>query len=182
MQEIAVSAVSGFGRVEGARSRDWYSQYEVMKTLAVDELLARLQREVLQEPALPALERRLLHDEFERRVRDFKLMTLAVTRRRVAEYRGPEAVASYAVGPLPEDTSFFNATSDLDELRKAIRPSCAQARDAHRHEETESTEGQPRHPQDDATLPVDGRGTVRSGVQAPGPPSAGAGDPVRRRR
>jgi hypothetical protein len=31
-------------------------------------------------------------------------------------------VASYAVSPLPEDTSFFNAASDLDELRKAVRP------------------------------------------------------------
>jgi uncharacterized protein len=122
MQEIAVRAVAGFGRVEGARSRDWYSQYEVMKTLAVDELLERLQRQVLEGPGLPALERQLLRDEFERRVREFKRMTLAETRRRVAEYRGPAAVASYAVGPLPEDTSFFNATSELDELRKAVRP------------------------------------------------------------
>jgi uncharacterized protein with von Willebrand factor type A (vWA) domain len=122
MQEIAVRAVAGFGRVEGARSRDWYSQYEVMKTLAVDELLERLKRQVLEEPDLSALERRLLRDEFERRVRHFKQMTLAETRRRVAEHRGPAAVAGYAVGPLPEDTSFFNATSDLDELRKAVRP------------------------------------------------------------
>jgi uncharacterized protein len=74
MQEIAVRAVAGFGRVEGARSRDWYSQYEVMKTLAVDELLERLQQQVLEEPGLPALERQLLRDEFERRVRELKLM------------------------------------------------------------------------------------------------------------
>jgi uncharacterized protein with von Willebrand factor type A (vWA) domain len=122
LREISRRAVAGFGRVQGARSRDWYSQYEVMRTLAIDDLIERLEREVLEEDDLPALERRVLRDEFERRVRNFKQMTLAETRRRVAEFRGPEAVASYAVGPLPEDTSFFSATSDLDEMRKAVRP------------------------------------------------------------
>jgi uncharacterized protein len=122
LREISRRAVAGFGRVHGARSRDWYSQYEVMRTLAIDDLIERLEREVLEEDDLRALERRLLRDEFGRRVRNFKQMTLAETRRRVAEFRGPEAVASYAVGPLPEDTSFFSATSDLDEMRKAVRP------------------------------------------------------------
>ncbi|MGH2817905.1 MAG: vWA domain-containing protein [Actinomycetota bacterium] len=122
LREISRRAVAGFGRVQGSRSRDWYSQYEVMRTLAIDELIERLERQVLEEDDMPALERRLLRDEFERRLRQFKEMTLAETRRRVAEFRGPEAVASYAVGPLPEDTSFFSATSDLDEMRKAVRP------------------------------------------------------------
>jgi uncharacterized protein with von Willebrand factor type A (vWA) domain len=122
LREISRRAVAGFGRVQGSRSRDWYSQYEVMRTLAIDELIERLERQVLEEDDMPALERRLLRDEFERRLRHFKEMTLAETRRRVAEFRGPEAVASYAVGPLPEDTSFFSAASDLDEMRKAVRP------------------------------------------------------------
>jgi uncharacterized protein len=122
LQEISRRAVAGFGRVQGARSRDWYSQYEVMRTLAIDDLIERLEREVLDADDVPALERRLLRDELERRMRNFKQMTLAETRRRVTEFRGPEPVASYAVGPLPEDTSFFSATSDLDEMRKAVRP------------------------------------------------------------
>jgi uncharacterized protein with von Willebrand factor type A (vWA) domain len=122
LREISRRAVAGFGRVQGSRSRDWYSQYEVMRTLAINELIERLERQVLEDDDMPALERRLLRDEFERRLRHFKEMTLAETRRRVAEFRGPEAVASYAVGPLPEDTSFFSAASDLDEMRKAVRP------------------------------------------------------------
>ena len=119
--EIARRAVDRFGRLEGQGSREWYSNYEVMRTLAPDVLLQRLLTEIDTED-IPGFEAQLLRDEFERSVRMFRAAVLAETRRRVAEVKGPEAVASYAVGPLPEDVTFLSATADMAELRKAIRP------------------------------------------------------------
>ncbi|MEA2432994.1 MAG: uncharacterized protein QOG54_451 [Actinomycetota bacterium] len=123
MGQAARRAVGELGRLGTARSEDWYSQYEVMRALDLTSLLARLMREAGDvDDALSPLERRLLRDEFERRIRDFRDRTLNETRRRVAEHRGPEAVARYAVSPLPEDVNFLSATADMAELRRAIRP------------------------------------------------------------
>ena len=121
LAQISRKAVERFGRLDGRGSREWYSNYEVMRALDPDVLLERLAAEI-DDAELPPFQARVLQDQFERRMRDFRAAVLAETRRRVAAVRGPEAVASYAVGPLPEDLNFLSATADMAELRKAIRP------------------------------------------------------------
>lgn len=121
LRDIARRSVGRFGRLEGSGSREWYSNYEVLRTLDPNTLLDRLRAEV-DDSDLTGFEAQVALDEFERRMRLFRDAVLADTRRRVAEYRGPEAVASYAVQPLPEDLNFLSATADMADLRKAIRP------------------------------------------------------------
>jgi uncharacterized protein with von Willebrand factor type A (vWA) domain len=123
MGQAARRAVAELGRLGTARREDWYSQYEVMRARDVASMLARLMSEAGDvDDALSPMERRLVRDEFDRRIRAFRELTLNETRRRVAEHRGPEAVARYAVTPLPEDLNFLSATADMTELRRAIRP------------------------------------------------------------
>lgn len=121
ISDIARRAVGRFGRLEGSSSREWFSNYEVLRTLDPNTLIERLQQEI-DEAGISGFEAQVMRDEFDRRMRAFRDAVLADTRRRVAEYRGPEAVASYAVQPLPEDLNFLSATADMAELRKAIRP------------------------------------------------------------
>ena len=121
LRDIARRAVGRFGRLEGSGSREWYSNYEVLRALEPNTLLARLQQEI-EESGITGFEAQILRDRFEQRMQEFRNAVLADTRRRVAEYRGPEAVASYAVQPLPEDLNFLSATADMADLRKAIRP------------------------------------------------------------
>jgi uncharacterized protein len=122
LQDIARRAVAQFGRLQSSASGTWYSQYQVLRTLDLDALLEMLRGRAASDTTLSPMERRLRLQEIERRVRGFRQMTLAETRRRVAEHDGPEKVASYAVSPLPEDLSFLSATSDMAELRRAVRP------------------------------------------------------------
>ena len=120
LQDLARRAVSRFGRLDSARSKDWFSHYEVVRALELNTLAARMSTPGGVEGT--TLVDRLAADEFERRVRWFREETLMETRRRVAQHRGPDAVAAYAVGPLPEDLNFLSATADMNELRKAVQP------------------------------------------------------------
>lgn len=119
MSDIARRAVAQLGRL-GSSSREWYSNYEVLRALDLTGLLARMDAELPDD--LSDLERRLIRDELERRARAFRDAVLRETRRRVAEHRGAQAVASYAVKPLPENLNFLSATADMAELRRAVRP------------------------------------------------------------
>ena len=119
LRDLARRAVTRFGRLERSRSRDWFSHYEVVRALELDTLAGRMAAEAEGETRL---ERRLVQEELERRIRWFRRETLMETRRRVAAHRGPEAVAAYAVEPLPENVNFLSAMADVAQLRKAVRP------------------------------------------------------------
>lgn len=112
-------AVANLGRL-GSDSREWYSSYEVLRSVDLTGLLTRLEAELPDD--LTPLERQLQLDELHRRAQEFRAAVLKETRRRVAEHRGAEAVASYAVSPLPENLNFLSATADMAELRRAVRP------------------------------------------------------------
>jgi len=118
---LARDAVGRFGRLDRSRSKDWYSNYEVARALGLNALSARFEQ-ALDSDGVTGLKRRLLIDEFERNLQRFRTETLTETRRRVAAVRGPDAVAAYAVGPLPEDLNFLSATADMAELKRAVRP------------------------------------------------------------
>ena len=121
MWSAAREAVARFGRIESSPSKDWYSHYQVMRAIDLDALIERLEEQLTAEIASP-LDRQLLRDELAARAAEFRTAALADTRRRVAEQRGPKAVADYAVGPLPEDADFFGLSTDLEAIRHAIRP------------------------------------------------------------
>jgi uncharacterized protein with von Willebrand factor type A (vWA) domain len=116
--DIARRAVAQFGRLQNSPSGDWYSNYQVMRALDLQALTERLDAELQGTD----LERRLQRDEFEVRVAEFRRLSLDETRRRVAEQRGPDAVARYAVSPAIQDLPFLSATADMTELRRAVRP------------------------------------------------------------
>lgn len=118
LADIARRAVAQFGRLQNSPSGDWYSNYQVMRTLDLQSLIDDF------DPGGDAseLERALRRDEFEARVREFRRLSLGETRRRVTEQRGPKAVARYAVAPVINDLPFLSATTDMAEMRKALRP------------------------------------------------------------
>ena len=121
LRSAARAAVGGFGRIESSPSKDWYSHYQVMRAVDLGGLLRRLEKDLIDERA-SFVERRLVEDELQARAARFRAEALADTRRRVADQRGPDAVAEYAVDPLPEDADFFGLTTDIDAMRRAIRP------------------------------------------------------------
>ena len=119
MTGIVAQAVARFGRLE--RSPDWFSNYEVVRALGLDEMAERLADDAIAED-MTELERRLLLDEFERRIQAVRTEILRETRVRTAQQRGPASVARYAVSPIVEELSFTSATADMAELRRAVRP------------------------------------------------------------
>ena len=116
LRGLARRAVGNLGRLE--QSRGWYSYYEVTRALDLVGLLRRAEEEVPGE----GLEAIVGRDRARSRMEEIKAALLAETRRRVAEHRGADAVAAYAVEPLPEDASLLGPGADLAGLRKAIRP------------------------------------------------------------
>ena len=117
---LASRAVETFGRVENSPSDSLYFEYPVARALDLDALRMRAERE-LAEPS--PLERRLLMDAFDERVRRFRAAVTDEVRKRVVRRRGPEAVARYAVPPVLEDVELITAAADeITALRRAVRP------------------------------------------------------------
>ncbi len=123
VRDAARTAVSRFGRVDGARSGSPYFQYRVFRVVDLDALLAKLMRQVAGDRELTPLEEQMWRDEFEARLRAFREEVEGDVRRRLAEHRGAEQIAKHTVRPLPEDLDFVRATrEEIAELRRAIRP------------------------------------------------------------
>jgi hypothetical protein len=123
LRDLARRAVAAFGRVEMPQGGSPYFQYRVFRVVDLDLMMHRLMEELSGREDLSALERQLWKDEFEARVKAFREEVDAEVRRRLAEHRGPEAVARHSVRPLPEDLEFVRATRDeIAQLRRAIRP------------------------------------------------------------
>lgn len=122
IDELARRAVAALGRVRSSPTGDWFSQYQVLQAMQLNLVLGRAMRRGDPAGGSP-LEERLRREEFEARLERFRAAVLRDTRRRVAESRGAEAVARYAVRPRPEDLDFLSASSEeIKELRRAIRP------------------------------------------------------------
>jgi uncharacterized protein len=116
MRDLARRAVGQLGRLE--RSRGWYSYYEVTRALDLTGILRQAQADLPGDDLAATMAR----DRLAAGMQTLRAALLAETRRRVAEHRGAEAVAQYAVEPLPEEASLLGPGGDLDALRKAIRP------------------------------------------------------------
>ncbi|MGH2796003.1 MAG: vWA domain-containing protein [Actinomycetota bacterium] len=123
IRDLARRAVAQFGRVETQQGGSPYFQYRVFRVVDLDAMMRRLMEELSGRDDLTALERQMWQDEFEARVKSFREEVDAEVRRRLAEHRGPEAVARHSVRPLPEDLEFVRATRDeIAQLRRSIRP------------------------------------------------------------
>jgi uncharacterized protein with von Willebrand factor type A (vWA) domain len=122
MRDMARRAVARFGRVESERAGSPYFEYRVFRVVDLNEMLGRLMREIAEGEISP-LEERMWRDEFEQRLKKFREEVQSEVRRRLAEYKGPEKVATHAVRPLPEDLDFVRATRDeIMQLRRVIGP------------------------------------------------------------
>ncbi|HEV2755294.1 MAG TPA: VWA domain-containing protein [Actinomycetota bacterium] len=118
--DLAVQAVERLGRVENSPSGSLFFEYPVFRALDLGRLRSRVERDAA---ALSPLERRLLLDAFDERVRVFSGAVTDEVRKRVVRRRGPEAVARYAVPAVLEDLDLLTATADeMAELRRAVRP------------------------------------------------------------
>src|SRR5256885_10805987 len=72
---------------------------------------------------MPQLEERLLRDEFQARLEQFREELKAEIRRRLGAAGGAEAMAKTLRKPLPEEIDFMHATaSEMADLRRAIHP------------------------------------------------------------
>ena len=117
---MARLAVDRFGRVDNSPTQTRYFEYPIWRAIDLDEMLRKMLAETDE---ASDLERRLLADELQRRFHRFREEVAAEVRRRGVEQKGPQAVAKYAVRPLPEDLQFSTASkAEVQELRRAIRP------------------------------------------------------------
>lgn len=122
LEGFARRAVAAFGRVESSPSGDWYSLYQVLRTLDLQVVAGKVARAHAQESENER-DAMLRREQFDRRVDAFKARLLRDTRRRVAQLRGPDAVARYAVRPPLEDVALLSATpEEMAALRRAVRP------------------------------------------------------------
>lgn len=125
MRAMARLAVTRFAGIEPGRPvGGTYYLYRTLRNLDLEALLERLMEEArAEEPAMTALEERLLREELEARLEQFREELKAEIRRRLVADRGAEAMARTLRKPLPEDIDFMHATaSEMAELRRAIHP------------------------------------------------------------
>ncbi|WP_026919247.1 vWA domain-containing protein [Gordonia shandongensis] len=124
--QLVAMIVGEMGQYESARGES-YSVYQAMSSLSPQTLIARIAaamaggRETGEggRPGTDPLHRRAARDATSR-LRD---AVETETQRRMAEIRGRDAVAGYAVPKLPEMIDFFSANpQDMIKLRRTIDP------------------------------------------------------------
>ena len=100
-----------------------YYLYRTLRRLDIDRVLERLLELAVQSPQLTAFEERLLREEYEERIEDFREEIRAEIRRRLVADRGWEAVAKTLRRPLLEDTDLMHASrEELAMLGQVIHP------------------------------------------------------------
>ena len=100
-----------------------YYLYRTLRRLDIDNILAQLMEAAQASPEMTALEQRLLREEYEERIEDFREEIRAEIRRRLVADRGREAVAKTLRRPLLEDTDLMHATrEELAQIGQVIHP------------------------------------------------------------
>ena len=125
MRALARLAVTRFAGVEPGRPvGGTYYLYRTLRNLDLEGLLERLMEQAQRdEPGMTQLEERLLRDELEAKIDQFREELKAEIRRRLVADRGADAMAKTLRKPLPEDIDFMHATAaEMAELRRAIHP------------------------------------------------------------
>ena len=120
LARMAVRQLAGMepGRPVGGT----YYLYRVLRSVPPDEILDRLLAEA-ERGYLNPLQQRLLREEYERRLEDFRMELEAEIRRRLVADRGPEAVARTLRRPLLEDVDLMHASrEEMRQLERAVHP------------------------------------------------------------
>jgi len=100
-----------------------YYLYRTLRRLDIDQILEGLLAAAGTSPDTTALETRLLREEYEERIEDFREEVRAEIRRRLVADRGREAVAKTLRRPLLEETDLMHASGDeLMLLGQVIHP------------------------------------------------------------
>ncbi|MFQ5967645.1 MAG: VWA domain-containing protein [Acidimicrobiia bacterium] len=118
LARTAVSSLAGIqpGRPVGGT----YYLYRVLRAIDTDQILERLMAEEQEDSPL---QQRLLREEYERRLAQFRAELEAEIRRRLVADRGPKAVARTLRRPLLEDVDLMHASRiELKQLERAVHP------------------------------------------------------------
>jgi uncharacterized protein with von Willebrand factor type A (vWA) domain len=102
-----------------------YYLFRALRAVAPDSLPTRLMAAspVPRGGGLSELDRKLLTEEYERRVADLRQEIEAEIRRRLVADRGADDVARTLRRPLPEDADFLTASAgQIAELREIVQP------------------------------------------------------------
>ena len=118
--ELAAEMIARFGSMPGrGPGLSSWSAYTALQRVAPAELVDRIVRALLAQGRDEAA----AHREAGRRIGAFTTLVEADARRRIAEEKGPEHVASVAVRPAIDRLDFTAARkADLEEMRHEIYP------------------------------------------------------------
>jgi uncharacterized protein with von Willebrand factor type A (vWA) domain len=122
IQAVVAEAVKRYAGIEPGRSvAGTYYMYRTLSKLDLDSLLERLLRSA-EVADLSAMDRRLVREDYTRRVDEVRSEVEAEIRRRLVADRGAEAVAGTLRRPLPEDVDFLNASQQqLAAIRQTVQ-------------------------------------------------------------
>ena len=120
MRSIARRAVDQLAGMERGRPvGGTYYLYRTLRQLSADEIIERMMAGVES----PEFEARLLREEYEVRLEEFRDDVRDEIRRRLVADRGREAVAKTLRKPLMEDIDLMHATRvELHEIEQAVFP------------------------------------------------------------
>ena len=126
LRRLAAAAVSRFAGMEPGRPvGGTYYLYRTLRQLEFDELAQRLMARADERGEAPEgpLAERLVREEYDARLREFRRIIEAEIRRRLVADRGSEAMARTLRRPLPEDVDFMHASrEEMQALSRAIEP------------------------------------------------------------
>ena len=122
IRAVAAEAVTRYAGFEPGRAvAGVYYLYRTLRQLDLDALLERLLASA-DSAGLPEMDRRLVGDDYRRRVDAVRTEVEAEIRRRLVADRGAEAVAGTLRRPLPEDADFLHASQEhLVAIRQAVQ-------------------------------------------------------------
>jgi uncharacterized protein with von Willebrand factor type A (vWA) domain len=123
MRALAKQSVSRHAGMEPGRPvGGTYYLYRTLRNLDLDNMLQSLM-DADGATDRQSMEERLMRDEYQSRIEQFKQEVEAEIRRRLVADRGAEAMAKTLRKPLPEDVEFMHATRDeMQGLKKALGP------------------------------------------------------------
>ena len=126
LARLAVARNAGMepGRPVGGTYYIYRTLRAVEPEKIMERLLAQMRESVREEGGiLSALEERMLREEFEARLEEFRDEVRSEIRRALVDDRGTEAMAKTLRKPLLEEVDFMHATSaEMKELQRAVRP------------------------------------------------------------
>lgn len=123
MRRFARRAVALLGRAEAQPGRQSWFAYRVLRPLSPDTLIAGLLAGLLAGEPRGGLAEQVARQALRDRIALLRSEVDAEVRRRLAEERGPDAVARTALAPLVDQVDFLRAQrEDLAAMRRAVHP------------------------------------------------------------